>query len=249
MKLALECRTDLLGHVQPFSDFDFILTHKILQDEEYLNWYKESDNNLKIIDNSVNEQATPESIENIIEAFQKVGGTYLVAPDYINDAEKTVQAYTECKSLVVNKYKIPAERVIGVIQGKVPEEAFECLRSYTPGFICVPYDLCSVKTDPPWLMGIRRALFISHIPKDQGWIVHLLGFTSLDELFWYQDNPMVVSMDTGIPVLLGLQGLDILDPLESKEQPTLNQLEKIELTQQGWTAIIRNIGLLRKWMP
>ena len=248
MKLALECRTNLLEMVQPFSDFDFILTHKVLEDKAYLDYYKNSDNAMKIVDNSVNEKETPESIENVLEAFQKVGGTYLVAPDYIGDAKKTIQAYLECKDLLT-KNKVPVNRLIGVIQGEVFEDAFECLRNYTPGIICVPYDLCSRKTDPPWLMGLRRALFISHIPRDQGYAIHLLGFNSLDEFFWYQNNPMVMSMDTGVPVLLGLQGLDILDPIESKEHPTLVEMEKHELTQQGWTAIIRNIALLRRYMP
>jgi len=246
MKLALECSTKLLEMVQPFADFDFILAHKALEDEEYLKFYKESGNGLKIVDNSVNEEGTPESAEKLIEAFKEVGGTYLVAPDYLGDTQKTIQSYNECKTLMA-KEKIPLERLVGVVQGKVFEEAFECLKAYSSGLVCVPYDLCSEKTDSPWIMGLRRALFVAHVPKE--YIVHLLGFTSLEEFFWYQNNPMVVSMDTGIPILLGLQGLDILDPLESKEQPTLNQIEKIELSQQGWTGIIRNIALLRRYMP
>jgi len=247
MRLALECSTKLLEMVGPFADFDFVLAHKVLEDKEYLEFYKNSSNGLKIVDNSVNEEGTPESTKNLVEAFKEVGGTYLVAPDYIGDAEKTVQAYQECKALLT-KEKIPLERLIGVVQGEVFEDAFECLKAYS-GLISIPYDLCSKKTDPPWIMSLRRALFIAHIPRDQGFLVHLLGFTSLDEFFWYQNNPMVVSIDTGIPILLGLQGLDILDPLESKEQPTLNQMEKIELSQQGWTGIIRNIALLRRYMP
>jgi len=248
MQLALECRTDLLEMVQPFSDFDFILAHKALEDKEYLEYYKNSGSALKIVDNSVNEQATPESTERLLEALEKVGGTHLVAPDYIGDAEKTIQAYLECKETLA-KNKFPLDRLIGVVQGRNPEETFECLRVMGPGIVGVPYDIWSEKTDPPWLMGMRRALFISQIPRDQGYAIHLLGFTSLEELFWYQANHMVTSIDTGIPVLLGLQGLDILDPLDSKEQPTLNEMGKYELNQKGWTAIIRNIALLRKYMP
>lgn len=248
MKLALECRTNLLDHVQPFADFDFCLAHKVLEDEEYAEWYKNSDSVLKIVDNSVNEQGEPTSVSNLLEAFRKVGGSHLIAPDYPQNAVETVKAYKECEQALM-KEKIPIEVLCGVVQGKVFEHAFECLLSYRhPSLVCIPYDLCSEKTDPPWLMGLRRALFISNIPRDRGYAVHLLGFTGLEEFFWYQNNPMIVSIDTGIPILLGLQGLDILDPLESKEQPTLNLMEKFELTQQAWTAVIRNIGLLRKWM-
>jgi hypothetical protein len=242
MKLALECRADMLEMVQPFGDFDWILAHKVLGDEKYADWYKES-GNIKFIDNSVNELGEPLPIDKLKEAFEKVGGTYIVAPDYLGEADKTIAAYEECIKA------FPKEKVIGVIQGPTFTDAFECLNTYGKGVVAIPYDLCSKKTDPPWLMGLRRCLFVTNIPKDQGIFVHLLGFNSLDEFFWYQTNPIIMSIDTGVPILLGLEGLDILDPLESKEEPTLNRMEKIELTQQGWTGIIRNIALLRKSMP
>lgn len=242
MKLALECRTDMLEMVQPFADFDFILAHKVLEDEAYANYYKESDN-LKFVDNSVNELKEPLSLDQMKEAFDKVGGTYVVAPDYIGDADKTITIYNECIK------KFPKEGVVGVIQGPTFKDAFKCLEIYGKGLITIPFDLCSEKGTPPWLMGMRRALFTSHIPYIEGRFIHLLGFTSLDELFWYQNNPLVMSIDTGVPILLGMQGLDILDPLESKDEATFPQMEKIELTQQGWTGIIRNIALLRKYLP
>lgn len=242
IKIAFECRTDMLELVQPFADFDWILAHKVLEDERYTGYYKKS-GNTKFVDNSVNELGEPLPIDKLREAFDKVGGTYVVSPDYIGDADKTIASYLECIKV------FPKEQVAGVIQGPTFVDAFECLRTYKGGFICVPYDLCSVKTDPPWLMALRRTLFIAHVPRDQSFIVHLLGFTSLDEFYWYQANPIVSSIDTGVPILLGLQGLDILDPLASKETPTFAGLEKLELTQKAWTAIIRNIGLLRRYLP
>ena len=242
IRLALECRTDMLEMVQPFGDFDFILAHKVLEDEAYCNYYKESPR-VKFVDNSVNELGEPLSLEQMKEAFEKVGGTYVVSPDYMDDAQKTIEAYIECIK------EFPKEEVAGVIHGPTFQDAFRCLEVYGKGLVVVPFDLCSKPGDPPWLMSLRRALFISHIPHIEGRWIHLLGFTSLDEFFWYQNNPMVISIDTGIPVLLGLLGLDILDPLESKDEATFPQMEKIELTQQGWTAIIRNIALLRRYLP
>lgn len=241
MKLALECRTDMLEMVQPFADFDFCLAHKILEDEQYAEYYKDS-SNFRFVDNSVNELGEPLSIDKIKQAFEKVNGTYVIAPDYLNDADKTIQSYLECVKV------FPKDKVVGVIQGPTFEDAFRCLRTYGKGIVSVPYDLCSEKTDPPWLMGLRRSLFVTNIPKGQGFFVHLLGFTGVDEFFWYQNDPTVMSIDTGIPILLGLQGLDILDPLENKADPTMKLMEKIELSQQGWTGIIRNIALLRKYL-
>jgi len=242
MKLALECRTDMLEMVQPFADFDWILAHKVLKDNAYAEWYRNS-KNVKFVDNSVNELGEPLSVEELKEAFEEVGGTYLVAPDYLGDTGRTIGAYQECIKV------LPKEKVVGVIQGSDFTGAFECLGAYGKGLISVPYDLCSQKTDPPWLMALRRSLFISNLPRDGSILIHLLGFNTLDEFYWYQNMPFVLSIDTGIPILLGLQGLDILDPLEGKEKPTYPQMEKLELTQKGWTAILRNIALLRRYLP
>jgi len=242
MKLSLECPTNMLEMVQPFADLDWILAHKVLEDEVYTKFYKES-SNIKFVDNSVNEKGEPLPLAEVKKAFEKVDGTYIVAPDFIGSAEKTIASYQECLKI------FPREKVAAVIQGPTFVDAFDCLKVYGSGIICVPYDLCSQKEDPPWLMGLRRALFVSYVPRNQETYIHLLGFNSLDEFYWYQNNPFVGSIDTGVPILLGLNSLDILDPLPSKAKPTFNSMAGIELTQKGWTSIIRNIALLRKYMP
>jgi len=232
----------MLEMVQPLADFDWVLAHKVLEDETYAEWYRKS-GNLKFVDNSVNELSMPLSVEQMKEAFDKVNGTYVVAPDFLGDSGKTLEAYRECVKI------LPPEKIAKVVQGRSFVEAWECFQAYPAGIICIPYDLCSSRNEPPWLMGLRRALFISNIPKDQGYLIHLLGYTSLDEFFWYHGNPMVATIDTGIPVMLGLEGKDILDPLESKSTPTFNRMEKLELDQKAWVRIVLNIALLRRNLP
>lgn len=242
MKLALEARTNMLELVQPFADIDWVLAHKVLEDEAYAAFYKKS-GNLKFVDNSVNEKGQPLPLEDLKKASDMVEGTYVVSPDFIGDARSTLEAYLKCLEV------FPKDKIAAVVQGRTWIEAFDCLNTYESGIICVPYDLCSEKEDPPWLMGLRRSQFIAYIPRRDNIYIHLLGFTGLEELYWYQRNPFVGSIDTGAPVLLGLQGKDILDRLESKAQPTLNQMESLELTQKSWTGVIRNIALLRRHMP
>lgn len=239
MQLALESRTDMLEMVQPFADFDWILAGEVLKDEKHAEFYKSS-TKAKFVDNSVNEEGEPISIENLKKAFEMVGGTYIVAPDWIGDADRTIESYKKCLEV------FPKDTVIGVIQGPSFSDAMRCISEYK-GVLAVPYDICCKKTDPPWLMALKRALVVSNIPTDR--YVHLLGFNSLDEFFWYEGRPHITSIDTGAPVLLGLQELDIMDPLESKAKPTYNQMLKLELTQTGWTAICRNIALLRRYLP
>jgi len=240
MKLALESRTDMLDMVQPFADFDWILGHKVLEDEEYARHYADS-TKVKFVDNSVNEVGEPLLVEDLRKIFDLVGGSYVVSPDWVGDKVKTIVAFQECSK------EFGRPRTVGVVQGSSFEEALGCAELYGPGWIAVPYDVCSKKTDPPWLMAMRRALVVCNIPPERH--IHLLGFTSLEEFYWYTGRPEVVSMDTGVPVLLGLQGKDILEPLETKEVATYNQMEQMELTQTGWTAICRNIALLRRYLP
>jgi len=245
MKLALECPTSMLDMIQPFADFDFVLSDLVLKDEVYKNYYLES-RKLKIVDNSVNENGEPLDLDKIIKAFELVKGSVLIPPDYLGDGQKTLNSYKEACLYIENpRNKLVSIEVMGVIQGSTFEEVFSYI-PYYKGMVGVPYDICSLKTDPPWLMGLRRALVVNSLPPEL--TIHLLGFSSLDELFWYGSNPRVISMDTGIPILLGLNERDILEPLESKKDPTLLLMDKIELTPKNWTAICRNIALLRKYL-
>ena len=239
MRLALECRTELLELVQPFGDFDFCLAHEVLKNQEYAKFYKESERE-KIVDNSVNEDGEPVTLEDLKKAFELVNGTMVVSPDWLGNSKKTLEAYLGCIEL------FGAERVIGVVQGADFKEVIACASLYK-GPVAIPYDICSLKTDTPQVMGLRRALVVCNLPSDK--VIHLLGFTSLEEFFFYESRPNVWSIDTGIPVLLGLEGKDILDPLESKLKPTYNLMEGKKLTQSEWTGIIRNIALLRKYIP
>ena len=72
MKLALECPNYLLKDLQPLTDFDFILTHLVLQDKVYAEYYRES-RSFKILDNSVNELGIPCSLEEMVQALDTLG--------------------------------------------------------------------------------------------------------------------------------------------------------------------------------
>ncbi len=244
MRLSLECPTNLLEYLQPFADFDWILAHKAIEDEKYSAFYKES-TKIKVVDNSVNEVGEPLPLEEMDKAVEAVGGNFIVAPDWIGDSNKTLSVLSEC----VKKYGV--QKTIAVVQGATFEEAIFCLNSILAiqGIqrIAIPYDISSDKKDLPSLMALRRALLVSNIPNTV--YVHLLGFTDINEFIWYRSKPHVSSIDTGVPIMLGLQGADILEPLDSKVQPTLTRMEDIKLTEQGLTAIYRNIGLLRRYMP
>jgi len=250
MQLALECSTKMLGQVQPFADFDFLLTHLVLQDEAYAEFYKSSDKR-RFLDNSVNELGTPETLENIKKAYEKVKNnseTFIVSPDFIGDFKKTLEMYVECIKL----FQDTPVGLVAVLQGSTYEEAFTCLRFYLQIhngktlYLSVPYDICSKKTDPPELMALRRSLVVSNIPSSVQ--IHLLGFSDIKEFWWYKGKSNILSLDTGIPVLLGLQGKGVEEPLEAKSKPTLELMEGLPLTKENYGTVCRNIALFRTYI-
>lgn len=233
MKLGLECPNELLELVQPFANFDWILVNRYLENEVYANYYRNSDN-LKFVDNSVTETGEPCSIEELKQVFDDCRANYMVAPDWIGEYQKTVEAYKECIS------KLPKEQVIGVLQGSTPEEALKCLDIFESTIVAVPYRVGgSKKGDPNELMALRRELVVAHIPNDK--LVHLLGFTSTSEFMWYANRSNVWGIDTDVPIRAGLVSQD-LDEFDRTQKVA------VELNEKTWAAICRNIALLRKEM-
>lgn len=232
MKLALECNTELLELVQPFADFDWILVDKYMSDKVYAEWYRNSDNP-KFVDNSVTEKGEPCSLQDLKAVFEDCHGTFMVAPDFIGDYKSTVEGYKECIAAC------PKETVVGALQGSTPEEALKCLEVFDHPWVLVPYRVGgSKKGDPNWLMALRRQLVVAHIPADR--YVHLLGFTELNEFRWYNDRPNVRSVDTDVPIRAGLMVQDI------DEFDRTQDTSKVKLTKDNWSAICRNVALLRK---
>jgi len=243
MKLALESTTNLLGKVQGFGDFDWISFPRASKDKEYLDFYQKSDRPrvLNLGDGSSNPD-----INQVKEVYEALGSPVIISPDFAGEQVKTITAYdTYCQEYGV-------ENVIGVLQGASYKEVLGCL-AYYKGQVAVPFSIGSADETANSLMALRRALIVSNIPADR--YVHLLGFTTLDELEWYETKPNVLSINTGYPVMLGMKSEDILDIGKecNKAESTLEIMEKVEaskkeLSQTQWTAIIRNIALLRRYI-
>jgi len=249
MKLALECPTKMLEQIQPFADFDYILANKVLSDNKYADYYKQGAGRVRFLDNGVNEKGEPVSVEDLKKALDIIGDsntTFVIALDWVGDALKTIKGFND--SLAA----FGAGKVIPVLQGASPEEVLACLGYYisidvkAPA-LCIPYRICgSVKETHPEVMALRRAVVVSKVPPQIP--IHLLGFNSPSEFSWYKDKGNIVSIDTGIPIMLGLQGKDILDGVNDKAKDTYSEMDTGEITKDNWAAICRNIALMRTFL-
>lgn len=248
MKLALECPTPLLKHIQPLTDYDFILAHLVLQDTKYADYYRNS-KRYKILDNSCNELLQPMSVKDIKKADEVLGGCDLVvAPDFLGNAFKTADSLRDMLK-VFNK-----SRVLPVIQGGTPYQANQCAQAYHQlGFhyMALPFDISLDRTYSLGEMSIARTAVLSGLVGTFGDQVdyHLLGMTTVEELQDYAEmgkfRDRIRTVDTGAPVLLGLKGMQIdKHPLESKSTPTYNQMK--DLGEGNLESVYYNIAYLRK---
>ena len=238
MKLAIECPTSILKDIQPLADFDFILSHLVLQDKEYANYYAHS-SRVKILDDSTNELLKPMSLKEIQEAAEIVKPDLIIPPDYLNDVARTCDALEDAISL------FGMQRLLPVLQGKDSEECLKCAGYYwIKGFhsVAVPYRVTGHKEDSMMQMSSTRVSIIAKVTKEYPFAIHLLGMTNLSELRGY--GKIVRSIDTGIPVLMGLNNMQLgRDELRDKKDPTYNLMPK-EAT--NLSDVYFNLAYLRR---
>jgi len=240
-KLALECPTPLLEDIQPLTDFYWVLTHLVLRDKTYAEFYRDRKDKILVLDNSVNELLKPCSIEDMKKAETELGGVdYIVPPDHLGDSLKTEESLM--KALAV----WDPTKILPVVQGKDIEEVKDFAKVVKGlGFTCiaVPYDITCSRYDTLEEMARARVSIVKSIAHFFGW-VHLLGVTALDEFRHYKGMKVRFSVDTGSPILNGLYsrryGRDTLLP---KVTPTMEQMK----LDRDWhnSTIYYNIAMLR----
>lgn len=254
MKLALESPTQLLKTVQPLSDFNFISARRVLNDTKYADFYTNKGTDVIAPYSIVNPNdghGEPVSIEELKEVLKSLNldgeRAMVIAPDFPNNALATLGAYQECVE------QFGENVVVGVLQGESFHQSFNCLAFYKTN-IAVPIGLNTYPDEPPYIWSLKRHRLISMIPDDR--FIHLLGFGSIEEFWCYEARPNVASLNTAMPILMGLREGSILDPLQAteKQKATLTQCNEIlkqqpQLKQEQLTSIYANIALLRRYLP
>ena len=242
MKLALECPTSTLEDIQPLADFDWILTHLVLTDEKYAEFYRQS-KRYKVLDNSVNELLEPCSLENIKDAAEIVKPDVICPPDYLGDGEKT-------KSCLVEAMKsFGTVQLLPILQGSSMGECLSFAKLVdVSGFtqVAVPYDIMRDRNSSSLEeMTSTRVEVIKVIPNEYSFNVNLLGLTTVEELTYYRFYN-VVSIDTGSPYLNGAFGRRFgRDKLLEKDV-------KINYNNPGsgygykWDDVFYNVAYLRR---
>jgi len=246
MKLALECPTAMLNDIQPLADFDWILAHKVLEDKEYREYYSKS-RRFKVLDNSVNELLEPVDFNSLSLASGWIEPNLIVAPDFLGDHIQTRAALNEAIRI------FGIDRVFPVVQGATMVsiiDFFDYILHLGFKRVAVPYDLLSSRKDSPVIMANNRLKVVNSIITKVpiGFEIHLLGMTTIEELENHNKG-WVKSIDTGVPVMLGLRGrrLDTYR-LVDKKKPTMSIMECTTSGNPEYSrqSIYYNIAYLRK---
>ena len=222
MLLALDCPTKMCKAVSTLADFEVVSALRCQEDTDYKQYHIDS-KLPKLLNCDCN-----------------------ISPDTATALSKEM----DCRFIITSHpltFK-DTSNLIGIISGGDFEELLSCVNTFLQSKVtslAVPYGICSTKKESPEVMSIKRVLVVSLIPIEVP--VHLLGFTSLSELWWYRSRAGT-SMNTGVPVLLGLRDLDILEPLPDKNISTTEMFKQIPAEKSKWGQVCRNVAVLRKYL-
>ena len=186
IKLALQIPTKYLKAFSIFTDFDFALAHKVLEDKEYAEFYrKQSASGRQVwLDNSMLELGEPLSEQDIIRAASYIKATHLIAPDKFDQSSWSVNQAINFKLRYGAFYNI-----IGCCHG-TPKEQQEALKIYQHRNI-IP--TLSYREDRSWYTA------------DKWGPVHFLGFGNLQNIL----DAKPTSIDTDFPIRLGMIGMPL----------------------------------------
>jgi len=241
LKLALECPISMMDRLQPYGDFDFMLTH-LFKSKEYKDFYVRS-SRFKILDNSTNELGEPCSEEEILKVAEIVNPNFICPPDYLGDQDRTLEALESMEK------SCPVSCILPIVQGSDINSvlyAAHVLKSKGYSKVAVPYDITGNRSLELHELASLRVKIVWNLAKMFDWI-HLLGLTDPHELISYRDLSCVRSLDTGSPITNGLKGLRYGkdSPLTKKEMLDFGSLELNPYTER---AVLHNLNCVRKFM-
>jgi hypothetical protein len=237
IRLALEIPAASLRIWQPFTDLDFVLAHKVLEDRAYAEFFRlRSLDRELILDNSMHELGVSLPILDLLEACERVNATHVIAPDKLEDPAWTLEQFNAL-----------AERNLGlntavVLAGDTPEEREHFLeQTTTASLLCLPFRRSRLEWFFEQHLWTRRRRF------------HLLGMSSFHEVdawAWIADQfpRLNLSIDTGKPFKAGLLGRIMDDGFSLRGMPVSSaDLLNVESIDQARAHLIQvNIQALRQ---
>ena len=222
MRAALISPTEFLEYVQPYSDYHLILTHKVIYDARYCEFYRKRSKagDFIVLDNSALEnKARSRPLKDVVLAAVLIKPSVVILPDFLFDSDRTLDELENAlrsPQLRFMRRVLPDVKLCAVVQGVDASDWMECF-----GVLNDPrngIDVLGIPMLTTQLFG-SRTITLQKISKRVKKPCHLLGFwhdVPLDEIREEAKFDFVLGVDTSKPVRLAVKGrgLDAWTSLE-----------------------------------
>lgn len=249
MKLGLEMPTAYLDTFGPLTNFGFALAQNVLEDEAYAEYYRRmsSAGNMVILDNGLHELDQPLPMPELILAAQKITPTYVIAPDFRKDAEKTLWHFRKMEGLMTMK-----QTHVGIVlQGA---ELHDIVQLYSAvrnqaHLISFPYREDRV--------GWMAELLERYPTRINSWptpYIHLMGVSTFEDLVWWKAvenaHGFHITVDTAKPIKWGIEGkkLDYMTSMRGSSVKSVDIHKRKDLTLEQLAKIYWNIAYLKNFL-
>lgn len=215
MKAALISPTEFLSEVQPFSDFHLALTHKVIFDHRYQEFYRERSKrgDFIILDNSAAEKkGRSVPLKDVVLAAVLIKPKVVVLPDYLFDSDRTLDELENAlrsPQIRFLRRVISDIKLCAVVQGVDQDDWLECfsiLNDVKNGI-----DILGIPKVTGQLFE-HRWVALERIRKRVKKTCHLFGVwwqDTLDDIAKEAHYDFVMGIDTPKPVRLAVHGLPL----------------------------------------
>lgn len=215
MRAALISPTEFLNDIQPFSDYHLVLTHKVIFDHKYQEFYRERSKagDFIILDNSAAEKrGRSVPLKDVVLAAVLTKPKVVVLPDYLFDSNRTLDELENAlrsPQLRFLRRVIPDVKLCAVVQGVDPDDWLECfyiLNDRNNGI-----DHLGIPKITGQIFG-SRLVALERIKKRIKKPCHLFGVwwqSNLEEVRCEAQYDFVMGIDTPKPVRLAVAGMNL----------------------------------------
>lgn len=269
MKFNSELPKCMLALNTCINDYDFVLLHLYLEDEEYALYFNELRSRLPyrmmVLDNSAYEffvKGEELDFNKFYTTIRELKPDYYILPDVLMDKEKTLAGTRK----FLDEYRIPGcSKPMAVAQGDSIEDMIDCLEQYIEmdiDAVAIPFhnsfyremsvsvnianafmvEYGYINADIEYAMG--RVEFLSRIQDilKRFKHVHILGSHCPLEAKFYDYS----TMDTGYPVKLAIVG-QVLGKEKEKPNIIIDEFYGGELSLETKALIESNIKKMKGW--
>lgn len=219
--------------------FGMVLPEGMVLSEDYIRFYRDMDG-YKILDNGIVEGRQYTGTELHHMAYE-VGANCIVLPDQFRNADATIKMAQDFK-----RHRNSALEYMGVLQGTNLDEIFACL---------IYYD------SQPWIthIGLPRILFeldgrhtrsvltrtIRQHKDFRPFKLHALGASNWIGEVKYLAEAGCDSMDTSLPVVMGIQQLNMFEEYVPRQDDFMNV--DVDRNSPRWNTLVDNCRTYLQW--